>query len=179
MIANTLIHREYTSSFQAKFVIEKDQMYVENANRSAQICVITPENIEPNPKNPIIASFFRNIGYAEQFGSGVRNLFKYSKFYSGKEPEFIEDDIFRIIVPLQDNYLDLTVYDTTQSATQSKFLKVAVLDIIALMEQKPELSQKQIAEQLSMNVNTVKYYIRKLQEQGKIERTGLPRKGNG
>lgn len=35
MIANTLIHREYISSFQAKFVIEKDQMYVENANRSA------------------------------------------------------------------------------------------------------------------------------------------------
>ena len=180
MIANTLIHREYTSSFQAKFVIEKDQMYVENANRSAQISVITPENIEPNPKNPIIASFFRNIGYAEQLGSGVRNLFKYSKFYSGKEPEFIEDDIFRINVPLQDNYLDSNNYDTTQSATQSatqsKILK-AEPEIIALMEQKPELSQKQIAEQLNRNVNTVKYYIRKLQEQGKIERTGSPRKG--
>lgn len=180
MIANTLIYRGYTSSFQAKFVIEKDQMYVENANRSAQISVITPENIEPNPKNPIIASFFRNIGYAEQLGSGVRNLFKYSKFYSGKEPEFIEDDIFRINVPLQDNYLDSNNYDTTQSATQSatqsKILK-AEPEIIALMEQKPELSQKQIAEQLNRNVNTVKYYIRKLQEQGKIERTGSPQKG--
>ena len=31
MIANTLIHREYTSPYQAKFVIEKDRMYVENA----------------------------------------------------------------------------------------------------------------------------------------------------
>ena len=183
MIANTLIHREYTSSFQAKFVIEKDQMYVENANRSAQICVITPENIEPNPKNPIIASFFRNIGYAEQLGSGVRNLFKYSKFYSGKEPEFIEDDIFRIIVPLQDNYLDLTVYDTTQSAekptqspTQLRIIK-AGQDITELMRQEPELSQKQIAEQLNLNVNTVKYYIKKMQKQGKISRIGSSRKG--
>ena len=71
MIVNTLIHREYTSSCQAKFVIEKERMYVENANRASQYAVITPDNLEPNPKNPIIASFFRNIGYADQLGSGV------------------------------------------------------------------------------------------------------------
>ena len=35
MLANTLIHREYTSPYQAKFVIEKDRMYVENANRAS------------------------------------------------------------------------------------------------------------------------------------------------
>ena len=60
--------------------------------------------MEPFPKNPIIAAFFRNIGYADQLGSGVRNLFKYSKYYSGKDPEFIEGDIFRIIVPSDDDY---------------------------------------------------------------------------
>ena len=60
--------------------------------------------LEPNPKNPLIASFFRNIGYADQLGSGVRKLFKYSKYYSGKDPLFVEDDVFRIIVPLDDAY---------------------------------------------------------------------------
>jgi len=195
MIANTLIHREYTSSYQAKFVIEKDRMYVENANRSIQTGTITPDNMEPNPKNPIIASFFRNIGYADQLGSGVRNLFKYSKHYSGTEPEFTEDDIFRIIVPLNDKYVDLTTQSatqlttqsttqlTTQSATQSH-IRVDQLvhlkagkDILALIEITPELSQKQIAERLNLNVNTVKYHIRKMQEQGKIGRTGSSRKG--
>lgn len=62
--------------------------------------------LEPNLKNPIIASFFRNIGYAEQFGSGVRNLYKYSKYYSGKEPEFVEGDVFRITVPLNEEFLE-------------------------------------------------------------------------
>lgn len=33
---------------------------------------------------------FRNIGYADQLGSGVRKLFKYSKYYSGKDPQFVE-----------------------------------------------------------------------------------------
>lgn len=104
MVSNTLMHREFTSSYTAKFVIEKDRMYVENANRAAREGIITVNNLEPNPKNPIIAAFFRNIGYADQLGSGVRNLFKYSKFYSGKEPEFAEGDVFRIVVPLDDEY---------------------------------------------------------------------------
>lgn len=104
MVSNTLMHREFSSSYTSKFVIEKDRMYVENANRAAYDGYITVDNLEPNPKNPIIAAFFRNIGYADQLGSGVRNLFKYSKFYSGQEPKFIEGDVFRIIVPLDDEY---------------------------------------------------------------------------
>lgn len=104
MISNTLMHREFTSSYTAKFVIEKDRMYVENANRATKEGFITVDNLEPNPKNPLIASFFRNIGYADQLGSGVRKLFKYSKYYSGKDPLFVEDDVFRIIVPLDDAY---------------------------------------------------------------------------
>ena len=79
-------------------------MYVENANRAAKDGYITVDNLEPNPKNPIIAAFFRNIGYADQLGSGVRNLFKYTRFYSGQEPIFKEGDVFQIIVPLNDSY---------------------------------------------------------------------------
>ena len=122
MIANTLIHREYTSSYQGKFVIEKDQMYVMNASRSMQQGFITPQNLEPNAKNPVIASFFRNIGYADQLGSGVRNLFKYSKYYSGKAPQFEEGDVFRITVPLDDGYS----YDFTPWLEIDRFLGEAV-----------------------------------------------------
>lgn len=58
-IVNTLMHREFSSGYQAKFIIEKDRMYVENANRARKDGIITPENLEPYAKNPLIASFFR------------------------------------------------------------------------------------------------------------------------
>ena len=176
MIANTKIHREYTSSYQAKFVIEKERMYVENANRASQNIVITPDNMEPIPKNPIIASFFRNIGYADQLGSGVRNLFKYSKFYSGNDPEFIEGDIFKIIVPLDEGNREeqttQSVTQTTQSVTQTTQSKEndPEKNIMELIEQNPFLSQKQMAEKLNLNKNTLKYYIKKMKEKGVIER---------
>lgn len=176
MIANTLIHREYTSSYQAKFVIEKERMYIENANRASQDAVITPDNMEPSPKNPIIASFFRNIGYADQLGSGVRNLFKYSKFYSGNDPEFIEGDIFRIIVPLDVENTTQSTTQSTQSTTQLNEMDV-VEELIKLIKKEPFLSQKQMSEKLRLNQNTVKYYVKKMREMGVIERAGSNRKG--
>ncbi|WP_283170311.1 hypothetical protein [Curtanaerobium respiraculi] len=42
--------------------------------------------------------------FAIRLGSGVRNLFKYSSRYSGADPRFIEGDVFRTILPLDDDY---------------------------------------------------------------------------
>ena len=186
MIANTLIHREYTSSYQAKFVIERNRMYVENANRATQAAQLTPDIIEPNPKNPIIASFFRNIGYADQLGSGVRNLFKYSKIYSGEEPVFDEGDVFRITVPLDENEDHFT--QTTQSATQTTQFATQTTQsenptssseiIYRTIAACSTITQREIAEKTGVNINTVKYYIRKMQANGIIERAETSRNGH-
>ena len=43
---------------------------------------------------------FREIGLADELGSGMRNTYKYTKLYSGGTPEFIKGDVFRTVVPL-------------------------------------------------------------------------------
>ena len=184
IVANTLIHREFTSSYQAKFIIESDKMYVENASRAMQSTIITLDNLEPNPKNPIIAAFFRNIGYADQLGSGVRNLFRYSKYYSGQDPEFFEGDIFRIIVPLDEATTQVTQVTTqvTQATTQvTQATQARSIDseqkIVNLLQQNPSASQAEVAAKLGISVNAVKYYIRKLRDLGCLERVGSPQKG--
>ena len=90
--------------------------------------------MEPNPKNPIIASFFRNIGWSDRLGSGVRNIFKYSKYYSGEEPEFVEGDVFRIIVPLNEDYS----YDNPQNDS--------IDELERKNEEKLEKNQKRFGE---------------------------------
>ena len=62
---------------------------------------VTPENVRPRAKNPTIAGFFRGIGRADRLGSGVRNLYKYSKDYGGADPVFIEGNNFVISVSLK------------------------------------------------------------------------------
>ena len=46
----------------------------------------------------MIAKFFREIGLADELGSGVKNVTQYLKVYSGVVPEFIEADIFKQVM---------------------------------------------------------------------------------
>ena len=95
------MHREYASPYPAKVIVEQGRILTENANKTyhyGRVCITTT----PYPKNPVIAKFFNNIGRADELGSGVRNLYKYTKMYSDKEPILFEDDIFRTEIPLSD-----------------------------------------------------------------------------
>ena len=181
MASNTLMHREFSSSYTAKFVIEKNQMYVENANRASNNGFITMENLEPNPKNPIIAAFFRNIGYADQLGSGVRNLFKYSKYYSGAEPSFEEGDVFRIVVPLNDEYsYDFGQNGQADQSNQSDQIELTNEEkkLLEWIKQNPEMTNILLAQNLDWSVSKVKYYIQKLKTANKMKRIGTSRKGH-
>lgn len=99
--SNLLMHREFASPYPAKLIIEKGYLRTENANRAKMIGNITPESYEPYPKNPKIAKVFKEIGLADELGSGVKNIYKYTSIYSdGAEPEIKENDIFKLYIPL-------------------------------------------------------------------------------
>lgn len=105
-----------------EMVIERDRMFTENANKAVNVGVITSQNLRPFSKNPIIANFFHQIGRADELGSGVRNLYHYVRIYSGADPVFDEGDVFRLTVPLDDDYSPekgrLPKRGTTQQTTQ-------------------------------------------------------------
>lgn len=157
-------------------------MYVENANRALKNGYITVDNLEPNPKNPIIAAFFRNIGYADQLGSGVRNLFKYTKYYSGQEPQFIEGDVFRIIVPLDDSYsfdFGSKVQGINGTKTGTNGTKIGTNEklIIEIIKENPTATQAIIHDKTGMSLRTIKRIMAELKKVGVITRTGSTRSG--
>ena len=177
MISNTLMHREFTSSFQAQFIIERNRMLVKNANRSPAQKIITPENLEPKPKNPTVASFFRNIGYADQLGSGARKMFKYGKLYSGAEPEFIEDDVFRIIQPLNENY-SFDADNERSPKTTPITTPITTQKILAVMMDNPNVTIPELSKICEITIDGVKWHLRNLTKSGRISRIGGNRSGH-
>jgi ATP-dependent DNA helicase RecG len=176
ILVNTLMHREFTSSYYAKFVIEKDRMFTENANRAVTGNVITLDNFEPNSKNPTIAAFFRNIWLADELGSGVRKLHRYVPRYSGKPPELIDGDIFRIIVSLDDNYsyeakADLKCNSCTLNCTLTE------KNILEVLKNNPTATQAEIAAVVGKSLRTVKAEIAVLKEKGLLIREGAKKNG--
>ena len=79
---------------------------------------IDPLNFEPFPKNPTISKIFREIGLADELGSGVKNMYKYSKLYGGSDPKLVEEDIFRTTVLLQSDTEQVTPQLTPQATPQ-------------------------------------------------------------
>lgn len=113
VVANILIHREYANPFPAKLIIEQNQVRTENGNKPYTHGALKPETVAPHPKNPVLTRFFKEIGRMDELGSGVRNLFKYVPHYAaGKLPELEEEDIFRIMIPVESTIMHLALHDT-------------------------------------------------------------------
>ncbi len=100
IFSNLLAHRDYSSAYVAKFVIEKQSMYTENASRAHGFGMLELSSFEPFSKNPSISKVFRETSLADEPGSGMRNTYKYAKLYSGGMPEFIEGNVFKTLIPL-------------------------------------------------------------------------------
>lgn len=69
VVANLIIHREYTNAYPATFIIHKDRVETENANNPHGEGPIDPNNFAPFPKNPTLAKFFIQLGWVEELGS--------------------------------------------------------------------------------------------------------------
>ena len=141
IISNSLAHRDYSNAFVAKMIIEKDRILVENGNRAHGIGALNLDTFEPFPKNPPITKVFREIGYSDELGSGMRNSYKYTKLYSGAEPEFIEGDVFRIIIPLTTGSMtkvgpsvQAEYAGSTQAGTQAFTIHLDAAKLDALLE---------------------------------------------
>ncbi len=115
-------------------------------------------------------------------GSGARKMFKYGKLYSGVEPEFFEDDVFRIIQPLNENYSfdaeneaggqkggQNEDSETTQKTTQK------ILDAIS---NNPNVTRLELSEICGITADGVKWQLKSLAKSGRISRIGGDRGGH-
>lgn len=170
IICNMLIHREFTNPCPARFIIEKTRVYTENSNRPRYNGIITPSNATPYPKNPSIAKVFKEIGFADELGSGMRNTYKYSKIYSGNDPVFLDEDMFKTIISFDK-------FDETEKKQEEKDLNKTEIEILKLINDNENITQNNIANEIGLTIRTVRRNIDTLKKKGIITRIGSDRKG--
>lgn len=156
IVSNLLVHREFGNAFPAKLTIEKDKICTENWNQAQRVGKIELKDFTPYPKNPLIAKFFVNIGYADSLGSGVRNLYKYTEIYSGGEPDFEEGDVFKLTVPLVS-----TFSSKDNDEIQLTERQVQILDMI---KQNKSITMESIAEVLGVSKKTASREIQEIKK---------------
>jgi ATP-dependent DNA helicase RecG len=163
VIGNILIHREFTNPFPAKMIIEKERVFTENWNKPHGRGNINPDNFSPYPKNPMIARFFKEVGRADELGSGIRNTYKYCGLYTpGTKPEFIEGDVFKTIIPIR-----------TGQATEQVTVKVSgeARMVVGALQNEMKLKELMDVLDLSHRENFKINYLEPAMKSGFIEMT--------
>jgi len=168
LVSNLLAHREYSKAFSAKLIVERERIYAENWNRSNEYGRIDPENFTPQSKNPIIAKFFMNIGRADQLGSGIRNLYKYTKLYSGGEPELIEGDIFKTIIPLVRTSEKQANNERIQANSTSEKKQI----IVTYLNEHSQATVSDFAEIFGLGEGRVRAILLEMAKEGAVKKVG-------
>ena len=179
IFSNLLAHRDYSSAYVAKFVIEKQCMYTENANRAHGHGMLELSSFQPFAKNPAISKIFRETSLADELGSGMRNTYKYTKLYSGGTPEFIEGNVFKTMIPLsavsvgkvgssQSNLVTDQVNRNVDDIEKEQDVSQHILDFCQV-----ERSKKEICEYMGYRNRTffTRKYLFSLIQEGKLQMT--------
>lgn len=154
IVSNILVHRDFSSAYPAKIIIEKDWMRTENWCRPRRQGKILSDEFTPYPKNPLIANFFTMLGKSDTLGSGVKNLYKYTPVYSGGgNPELYEADVFRVAIPLNETAVNEIKFETQMTEREQ-----LIYDIIGANQ---KISVDDIAAKLDVTRRTV---LRDVQE---------------
>ena len=190
------MHREFSSAYPATMTIYKDVVVTENWNRPYMMGRISLENLKPHPKNPTIANFFKQLGWVEELGSGIRKMYKYCPIYvKDALPVIEEGDVFKLTIrhepdngPLNETINDRHDVDKQEDScfdedgnlineTINETINDTQSLILNLIKERQGIDRKEISIEIKKTLATVSRYIASLKARNLIEYRGSRKTG--
>ena len=190
VIANACLHRSYMDSSTIQVSVYDDRLEVDSPGMLFDgLNVSEALSGKSKCRNKAIAEAFQYMKIIEGWGTGLPRLFKQCKQRGLPIPRFeefgdgIKVTIYRNSVSKLVNAAAQTTRSTTQttqSTTQlpdARRLSDKEAGIVKAMRENCKVTQSQLAKVLDLDINTVKYYVRKLNKNRIIERKGNNKSG--
>ena len=199
LATNAILHKEYDTPEYVGIYIYRDRISFVNHNRPLPPVTIEALNRERSFDrrqylNKELKDMFFALNLIESYGSGIRrakdalleNGSPELKFYPDNEEDNYTNAIIGINTEFLKEFCDSTTQETTQEITQEttqettkemKMEKPVPDKIVELMITEPSITARQIAEQLDVSFDGVRYHIKKLRADGMITREGSTKSG--
>ncbi len=146
LVGNIIIHREYNNALPTEVVIYDDRVETTNPNRMRFRGPLDLETFDAEPKNPNIRAFFNVLTWADEIGSGVKNMNKFVVAYTGgAHPMFVEDEPFLSVIPMASHQVG-DMYRIYRSLAQLKDKELGEDRLMQLMAYPLDLSLKRLSD---------------------------------
>jgi len=187
-LVNSVIHRDYSiRGSDIKFAIFDNRIEITSPGalpKSIEIDDIIAGRSEI--RNTVIARFFKEINYIEQWGTGIQKMIRQCESAGLKSPHLIESGLFFKIIFFkpESSHMPTThqlsgstrqLPDTTRQLPDTRLKQfenypINARKIIEFIKETPDTTRKELAGRLGITENGVKYHIKKLTQDGIIKR---------
>lgn len=183
MIANAVLHRSYLDRSCIQVCIFDDRIEVLSPGMLyGGLDIITAKHGKFTCRNEAIAEAFHYMKIVEAWGTGIPRIINRCKEYGLQEPVFEElgDGFLVTMFRKPTNHINQTNQSNQIDVEERQDITFSDLEnrIIGVLKMSPDATTKEIMKKLKITDNQVKYYIKKLKDDGKIERVGTNRKGS-
>lgn len=179
VIINAIVHNDWATEYPPKFEFFSDRLEVSSFG-GIQSEFTKEEFLEgySAPKNPELMRVFRDLELVEHLGTGIRRILKrYDKSIYHFFPHFI-----RVSIKYNQNEFKYTEsknqlhHQLIQNQSYLNLTKVQE-EIIDLINDRPTITQEQMATLLGVTSRTIRNHIKYLVDNNYIERVGADKNG--
>lgn len=172
VIINAIVHNDWSNEYPPKFEFFSDRLEVSSFGRIQN--EFTEEEFLQGysaPKNPELMRVFKDLELVEHLGTGIRRILKrYDKSIYRFFPHFI-------IVSIK--YNENNFKYNNQSVNVMPYLNLTKVQegIISLIEDRPSITQEEMAKLLGVTSRTIRNHIKYLVDKEYITRIGADKNG--
>lgn len=172
VIINAIVHNDWSNEYPPKFEFFSDRLEVSSFGGIQN--EFTEEEFLQGysaPKNPELMRVFKDLELVEHLGTGIRRILKrYDKSIYRFFPHFI-------IVSIK--YNENNFKYNNQSVNVMPYLNLTKVQegIISLIEDRPSITQEEMAKLLGVTSRTIRNHIKYLVDKEYITRIGADKNG--
>ena len=142
------------------------------------------------PYNPAIANTFYRAGYIESWGRGIQKILDSCQESGNEPPEYkVTKEDFMVMfrsLYVTDQATDQAVEkmgsegsnsNSTSADQATDQARDMQSEIMAVILENPGITQHAISEKIGEKISTIKYYMKKMQDEGVLKRKGTTQNG--
>ena len=179
-LLNAVIHKDYSSGIPIQISVYDHQIVIWNSGQLPEKWTI--ERLlgkhPSHPYNPLLANAFFRSGYIESWGRGIEKIQRECREHDIPKPLF-DYGMSGLMLTFTANpkHLQMALGGGEEETPQKTPQKTPDM-ILEVLRTDASLSGVEVANQIGKSESAVKRAIRKLREEGKLERVGSARGGS-